>query len=173
MLFFLLRDMLGPKPVFRPKIPSTTSDTSDLDIGTLSNSSSITTSRYLASCLITFQIEILVPCLIFLPSLPHDSSQTLLYPFPNRRNAFILTLSGASPPESPSITETSINYIQLDLDNTGWFGFLLLTLIRTFPFPAAAPGAKLTSPTYKTDLASPSAIGIQLHSLENCGNLKD
>ena len=26
---------------------------------------------------------------------------------------------------------------------------------------AAAPGSKLTSPTYKTDLASPSAIGIQ------------
>ena len=25
--------MLGPKPVFRPKIPSTTSETSDLDIG--------------------------------------------------------------------------------------------------------------------------------------------
>ena len=31
----LLRDMLGPKPVFRPKIPSTTSETSDLDIGAL------------------------------------------------------------------------------------------------------------------------------------------
>jgi len=77
------RDMLGPKPVFRPKIPSTTSETSDIDIG-------------------------------------------------------------ASPPESPSITETSINYIQLDLDNT-----------------AAAPGSKLTSPTYKTDLASPSAIGTK------------
>merc|ERR1711988_708403 len=26
------RDMLGPKPLFRPKIPSTTSDTSDIDI---------------------------------------------------------------------------------------------------------------------------------------------
>ena len=43
-VFFLLREMLGPKPVFRPKIPSTTSDTSDLDIGTLSNSSFITDS---------------------------------------------------------------------------------------------------------------------------------
>jgi len=77
------RDMLGPKPVFRPKIPSTTSDTSDIDIG-------------------------------------------------------------ASPPESPSITETSINYIQLDLDNA-----------------AAGPGSKVTSPTYKTDLASPSVVGTK------------
>ena len=34
-----------------------------------------------------------------------------------------LLYSGASPPESPSITEGSINYIQLDLDNTGSFGF--------------------------------------------------
>ena len=31
----LFRDMLGPKPVFRPKIPSTTSDTSDIDIGNI------------------------------------------------------------------------------------------------------------------------------------------
>merc|ERR1712012_1065283 len=77
------RDMLGPKPVFRPKIPSTTSDTSDIDIG-------------------------------------------------------------ASPPESPSITETSINYIQLDLDNA-----------------AAGPGSKVTSTTYKTDLASPSVVGTK------------
>ena len=35
-----------------------------------------------------------------------------------------LVLSGASPPESPSITETSINYIQLDLDNAGKFRYV-------------------------------------------------
>ena len=89
-VFFLLREMLGPKPVFRPKIPSTTSDTSDLDIGTLS-------------------------------SLTLDTSQTtfVLIQFQIEEMQLLLALSGASPPESPSITETSINYIQLDLDNTG------------------------------------------------------
>ena len=35
-----------------------------------------------------------------------------------------LVLPGASPPESPSITETSINYIQLDLDNAGKFRYV-------------------------------------------------
>ena len=159
--------MLGPKPVFRPKIPSTTSETSDLDIGkelffhnalswiVLQNMSIFkqTKCSHLNSRSITARVT------------EHHRDEHQLYSTWPWQHRFVW-----------KILFTQVGLICF----TTWprqcrliwiFSvFCYFWHFKLFLFPVAAPGSKLTSPTFKTDLASPLAIGGQLFWLHPLWN---